>query len=34
VIYAIDTKTGAVKWEQETNKKIKALVYSSANNSL
>lgn len=34
VIYAIDTKTGAIKWEQETDKKIKALVYSSANNSL
>jgi outer membrane protein assembly factor BamB len=34
VIYAIDDKSGEVKWEMETDKKIKALVYSEANNSL
>lgn len=34
MIYALDTETGDIKWEQETDKKIKALVYSSANNSL
>ncbi|MEL6274174.1 MAG: PQQ-binding-like beta-propeller repeat protein [Bacteroidota bacterium] len=33
-IYTIDYATGDVKWNQETPKKIKALVYSPANNSL
>lgn len=33
-IHAIDFVTGDKKWQQETDKRIKALVYSPANNSL
>ncbi|MDY8135349.1 PQQ-binding-like beta-propeller repeat protein [Aquimarina sp. 2201CG5-10] len=33
-IYALDIKTGDVIWQNETDKKIKALVYSEVNNSL
>ncbi|MEM9834848.1 MAG: hypothetical protein AAF828_00010 [Bacteroidota bacterium] len=34
MIYAIDYATGNLKWSMETDKRIKALVYSPANNSL
>lgn len=33
-IHAIDFASGEKQWQQETDKKIKALVYSPANNSL
>ncbi len=33
-IHSIDFASGAKKWQQETDKKIKALVYSPVNNSL
>lgn len=33
-IHVVDFKTGAKKWQQETDKTIKALVYSPLNNSL
>ena len=33
-IFALDNKSGAVSWDMETDKKIKALVYSEKNNSV
>ncbi|MEO1263313.1 MAG: PQQ-binding-like beta-propeller repeat protein [Bacteroidota bacterium] len=33
-VFAINNKTGTVSWSKETDKKIKALVYSDLNNSL